>query len=80
MVAYRLDNDIASYQEMFVDFKAMRRQYSELRVSFNEDNISLYDNLLNEWQPVDLFLSNLPWLKVLQNYQISPCGIYPVWS
>ncbi len=55
MVAYRLDNDIASYQEMFVDFKAMRRQYSELRVSFNEDNISLYDNLLNEWQPVDLF-------------------------
>ena len=54
MTTYRLLNNVFDFKEAFVDFKMMRKNYTQLRVGFNEDNISLYDNLKSKWQPVDV--------------------------
>lgn len=52
MTAYRLFNDIYEYEEAFVDFTAMRRNYNGLKVWFNEENHSLKEKLKSGWEPV----------------------------
>lgn len=54
MTTYRLINDIYNYHEAFVDFKAMRRQFNDVKVWFPQENISLIDKLKNEWTPVEV--------------------------
>ncbi len=54
MTIYRLINDIYQCHEAFVDFKAMRRQFNEVKVWFPQENISLISRLKNEWTPVDI--------------------------
>lgn len=54
MTTYRLINDIYNYHEAFVDFKAMRRQFNDIKVWFPQENTSLIDKLKNEWVPVDV--------------------------
>lgn len=54
MTTFRLLNNVFEFQEAFVDFKMMRKNYTSLRVSFNEDNVCLYDNLKTKWLPVDV--------------------------
>lgn len=54
MTTYRLINDIFTCHEAFVDFKALRRQFNDVKVWFPQENTSLLDKLKAEWTPVDV--------------------------
>lgn len=54
MSPYRLINDIFTYHEAFVDFKALRRQFNDVKVWFPQENTSLLDKLKAEWIPVNV--------------------------
>ncbi len=56
MTTYRLLNNVFKFKEAFVDFKAMRRNYNELKVGFVAKNTSLLENLKNEWIPINVKL------------------------
>lgn len=54
MTTYRLINDIYQCHEAFIDFKAMRRQFNDVKVWFPQENTSLTDKLKSEWTPVNV--------------------------
>ncbi|WP_439176796.1 hypothetical protein [Cellvibrio sp. ARAG 10.3] len=54
MSPYRLINDIFTYHEAFVDFKALRRQFNDVKVWLPQENASLLDELKAEWIPVNV--------------------------
>lgn len=54
MKVFRLINDIFNCHEAFIDFKAMRRQFNDVKVWFPQENTSLIDKLKTEWTPVDV--------------------------
>ncbi len=54
MKVFRLINDIFNCHEAFIDFKAMRRQFNDVKVWFPQENTSLIDKLKTEWIPVDV--------------------------
>lgn len=52
MTTYRLLNNVHAYHEAFVDFRAMRRQFDNVKVWFPQKNETLLDKLRAEWVPV----------------------------
>lgn len=54
MTTYRLLNDTFHCHEAFIDFKALRKQFKDVKVWFPQENISLIDKLNSEWAPVDV--------------------------
>lgn len=54
MSPYRLINDIFTCHEALVDFKALRRQFNDVKVWFPQENTSLLDKLKSEWTPIDV--------------------------
>jgi len=54
MTTYRLFNNIHAYHEAFVDFRAMRRQFDDVKVWFSQKNEKILDKLKTEWVPVDV--------------------------
>lgn len=58
MTTYRLLNDINQCHEAFVDFKALRRQFNDIKVWFPQENIRLLDKLKTHWLPVGVSFSS----------------------
>ena len=54
MTTYRLLNDISTCHEAFVDFKALRKQFTDVKVWFPQENTTLLDKLKATWEPVDV--------------------------
>lgn len=54
MTTYRLINDIYHCHEAFINFKAMRKQFADIKVWFPQTNTSLLDKQIGAWEPVDV--------------------------
>lgn len=52
MTTYRLINNIFEFHAAYVDFKAMRRQFNNIKVWFDQENEPLLDKLKDQWNPV----------------------------
>ena len=54
MTTFRLLNNVKSYHEAFVDFRAMRKQFDGVKVWFSQKNETLIDRLKGDWKPVSV--------------------------
>ncbi|KZZ01823.1 hypothetical protein A3746_34525, partial [Oleibacter sp. HI0075] len=54
MTTFRLLNNVKSYHEAFVDFRAMRKQFDGVKVWFSQKNEKLLDRLKDDWKPVSV--------------------------
>lgn len=58
MTTYRLLNDVSKCHEAFIDFKALRKQFTDVKVWFPQENTTLLDKLKGEWIPVEVTFSS----------------------
>ncbi|MCA6064325.1 imm11 family protein [Thalassolituus marinus] len=54
MTTFRLLNNVKSYHEAFIDFRAMRKQLDDVKVWFSQKNETLLNRLKSEWKPVSV--------------------------